>query len=232
MQCGRCHAVRAVPRASADGMCTLCRSAWRRGRCGCTPLPLTLLAPRVASPRLASPHLPQSCGPRAFTFFLYLSDVEEGGATYFPYINVSVAPKKGSAVLWPHGLDSDPRTKDTRTHHEAQPVIQGPPHARGATGSPLTPALTPPASQEERRASQVDQRLARPADAQIALGHVARAVSGPCQPTPGVLNRARGLWVRPQARSGRPTIGSTSPISRTRWRWDVMAGRGSRSGVA
>ena len=28
-------------------------------------------------------------------------------------------------MLWPHGLDSDPRVKDSRTHHEAMPVIQG-----------------------------------------------------------------------------------------------------------
>jgi len=65
------------------------------------------------------------CGPRAFTFFLYLSDVEEGGGTAFPYLNKTVMPKKGSAVLWPHGLDSDPRSKDTRTHHEAMPVVKG-----------------------------------------------------------------------------------------------------------
>ena len=50
-----------------------------------------------------------------------LFDVEEGGGTNFPYLNVTVQPKKGSAVLWPHGLNSDPRIKDTRTHHEAMP---------------------------------------------------------------------------------------------------------------
>jgi len=65
------------------------------------------------------------CGPRVFTFFLYLSDVEEGGGTRFPYLNLTVMPKRGSAVWWPHGLDSNPWQKDDRTHHEAMPVIKG-----------------------------------------------------------------------------------------------------------
>ena len=69
--------------------------------------------------------LDAACGPRAFTFFLYLSDVDEGGGTHFPYLNLTVHPKRGSAVLWPHGLDTNPREKDVRTHHEAMPVVQG-----------------------------------------------------------------------------------------------------------
>jgi hypothetical protein len=35
-----------------------------------------------------------ACGPRILTFFLYLSDVEEGGETNFPLLNISVNPKK------------------------------------------------------------------------------------------------------------------------------------------
>mmetsp|Transcript_14678 Transcript_14678/g.31056 ORF Transcript_14678/g.31056 Transcript_14678/m.31056 type:complete len:430 (+) Transcript_14678:18-1307(+) len=65
------------------------------------------------------------CGPRVFTFFLYLSDVEEGGGTYFPYLNITVKPRRGSAVWWAHGMDDNPWKKDDRTHHEAQPVIAG-----------------------------------------------------------------------------------------------------------
>lgn len=65
------------------------------------------------------------CGPRVFTFFLYLSDVEEGGGTRFPYLNATVQPKRGSAVWWPHGLNDNPWQKDDRTHHEAMPVIKG-----------------------------------------------------------------------------------------------------------
>merc|ERR1711966_140892 len=56
-------------------------------------------------------------GPRVLTFFLYLSDVEEGGATNFP--------KLGRALLWPSVLDSNPKDKEPRTDHEAQSVITG-----------------------------------------------------------------------------------------------------------
>jgi hypothetical protein len=34
-------------------------------------------------------------GPRILTFFLYLSDVEEGGETSFPYLDIAIKPKKG-----------------------------------------------------------------------------------------------------------------------------------------
>ena len=33
-------------------------------------------------------------GPRLYTFFMFLSEVEQGGETVFPRLNVSVAPKK------------------------------------------------------------------------------------------------------------------------------------------
>ena len=65
------------------------------------------------------------CGPRILTFFLYLSDVEEGGATNFVGLKLPVKPKKGRALLWPSVLDSNPMEKDPRTDHEAQDVIQG-----------------------------------------------------------------------------------------------------------
>ncbi|KAL3827323.1 hypothetical protein ACHAXA_005069 [Cyclostephanos tholiformis] len=65
------------------------------------------------------------CGPRILTFFLYLSDVEEGGATNFPDLNIAVKPKVGRALLWPSVLDSNPKDKEPRTDHEAQDVIKG-----------------------------------------------------------------------------------------------------------
>ncbi len=64
-------------------------------------------------------------GPRMYTFFMYLSDGVEGGHTRFPRLNISVAPKRGRAVLWPSVLDSDPLERDDRTEHESVTVDGG-----------------------------------------------------------------------------------------------------------
>jgi hypothetical protein len=41
-----------------------------------------------------------ACGPRILTFFLYLSDVEEGGETSFPQLNIGLS----SCLLIMHAL--------------------------------------------------------------------------------------------------------------------------------
>ena len=66
-------------------------------------------------------------GPRILTFFLYLSDVEEGGGTQFPYLGngLTVLPKKGKALLWPSVLNDDPSNIERLTHHAALPVVNG-----------------------------------------------------------------------------------------------------------
>jgi len=66
-------------------------------------------------------------GPRILTFFLYLSDVEEGGGTQFTDLKppITMEPKKGSAILWPSVLNNDPTKIDPRAHHRAMPVIKG-----------------------------------------------------------------------------------------------------------
>lgn len=66
------------------------------------------------------------------TFFLYLSDVEEGGETGFPNLGISVKPKKGMGLLWPSVMSHDPMRLDMRTIHEARPVIQGKKYAANA----------------------------------------------------------------------------------------------------
>jgi len=67
----------------------------------------------------------RQCGPRVLTFFLYLSDVEAGGATSFPKLGIDVMPKKGKALLWPSVLDSNLEKIDSRTHHAALKVEKG-----------------------------------------------------------------------------------------------------------
>ena len=64
-------------------------------------------------------------GVRILTFFLYLSDVEEGGTTKFTNLGMEIFPKKGRALLWPSVRNDSPNDIDSRTHHEARPVIKG-----------------------------------------------------------------------------------------------------------
>jgi prolyl 4-hydroxylase len=71
-------------------------------------------------------------GARALTFFLYLSDVEEGGETDFPSLNIRVTPSKGKALLWPNTLDHDTQEMDPRTFHQALPVKKGVKYAANA----------------------------------------------------------------------------------------------------
>jgi hypothetical protein len=68
-------------------------------------------------------------GVRIFTMFMYLNDLPEGagGGTKFTDLKppVTFKPEKGKAVLWPSVLADAPNNIDTRTHHEALPVLLG-----------------------------------------------------------------------------------------------------------
>lgn len=66
-----------------------------------------------------------ACGPRILTVFLYLSDVEEGGETNFPSLQISVTPKKGKVVVWSNTLTDKPLQRDERMSHEAKAVLAG-----------------------------------------------------------------------------------------------------------
>lgn len=67
----------------------------------------------------------ERCGNRMLTFYLFLSDVEEGGELRFTEIEKDVQPKKGRAVLWQNVLDDDFDVMQTWTFHEAMPVRAG-----------------------------------------------------------------------------------------------------------
>jgi prolyl 4-hydroxylase len=54
-----------------------------------------------------------------------LNDVEAGGGTNFPDLDLTVMPKKGRLLLWPSVIDSDPSKKDFTTRHQALNVDAG-----------------------------------------------------------------------------------------------------------
>ena len=62
-------------------------------------------------------------GNRHFTFLIYLNDVEEGGATTFPRLNISVTPTAYSVLIFNNCLDNG--EPDERTLHEGEPPTAG-----------------------------------------------------------------------------------------------------------
>lgn len=64
-------------------------------------------------------------GPRIYTVFFYLSDVEEGGETFFTKLNITIKPKKGSIIVWSNIINEDPNKRDENTFHESLTVSKG-----------------------------------------------------------------------------------------------------------
>lgn len=67
-------------------------------------------------------HLAQG-GQRVATLIIYLNDVEDGGATVFPKLGLTVGPKKGAAVYFEY-CDSRGQV-DPMTLHGGLPVLKG-----------------------------------------------------------------------------------------------------------
>ncbi|XP_055353876.1 prolyl 4-hydroxylase subunit alpha-2-like [Paramacrobiotus metropolitanus] len=62
-------------------------------------------------------------GDRIATFLAYMTNVEAGGATVFPRLNLTLFPEKGSAAFWYNKFkDGQP---DPRTLHAGCPVLSG-----------------------------------------------------------------------------------------------------------
>ena len=62
-------------------------------------------------------------GQRTWTTMIYLNDVEQGGETYFKYLNLKIKPKKGLLITWNNlFFNGFPNFK---TMHEALPPISG-----------------------------------------------------------------------------------------------------------
>ncbi len=62
-------------------------------------------------------------GQRTWTAMIYLNDVQEGGATWFPQAGIRVAPKRGLVLIWNNmAADGSP---NQLTLHEGMPVVKG-----------------------------------------------------------------------------------------------------------
>ena len=64
-------------------------------------------------------------GARVVTWYMYLSDVEEGGQTQFPFVDVRVQPKRGRVAVWSNIRDDAPLEEDLLARHQALPVEKG-----------------------------------------------------------------------------------------------------------
>lgn len=62
-------------------------------------------------------------GQRTFTAMVYLNDVEEGGATWFPRAGLRAVPRRGMLLVW-NNMNPD-GSPNTATLHEGMPVVDG-----------------------------------------------------------------------------------------------------------
>ena len=65
----------------------------------------------------------QHGGQRTWTAMIYLNDVTEGGATWFPQAGIKVAPKRGLLLAW-NNMSPDGSPND-KTLHEGMAVLEG-----------------------------------------------------------------------------------------------------------
>jgi prolyl 4-hydroxylase len=63
-------------------------------------------------------------GQRIYTALGYLNDVEEGGATEFRDLNISIPPKKGSLLVWKNILPGTTKVHPASLH-AGRPVTKG-----------------------------------------------------------------------------------------------------------
>ena len=62
-------------------------------------------------------------GQRVCTLLMYLNDVQEGGETIFPKMDLSISPKKGAALYFHYGNQKG--QTDRLTLHSSVPVLNG-----------------------------------------------------------------------------------------------------------
>ena len=62
-------------------------------------------------------------GQRTWTAMVYLNDVEEGGATWFPRAGIRVSPRRGLLLAW-NNMNPD-GSPNPATLHEGMAVVSG-----------------------------------------------------------------------------------------------------------
>jgi len=73
--------------------------------------------------QLGSKEFLEQGGQRVATLIMYLNDVDAGGETVFPELNLSVSPKKGSALYFSY--TNSLGQLDEKTLHGGAPVVKG-----------------------------------------------------------------------------------------------------------
>jgi prolyl 4-hydroxylase len=69
------------------------------------------------------PEMKRTGGQRTWTAMIYLNDVEEGGATWFPQAGLRVAPRRGLLLAW-NNMNPD-GSPNLLTLHEGMAVVKG-----------------------------------------------------------------------------------------------------------
>jgi len=62
-------------------------------------------------------------GQRTWTAMIYLNEVDEGGATWFPQAGIRINPRRGLLITW-NNMTAD-GSPNQLTLHEAMPVVAG-----------------------------------------------------------------------------------------------------------
>jgi prolyl 4-hydroxylase len=70
-----------------------------------------------------APNTPSARNNRISTLVIYLNDVEEGGETVFPLLNIAVKPKRGSALYFEYFYRQ--QSLNDLTLHNSAPVVRG-----------------------------------------------------------------------------------------------------------
>jgi prolyl 4-hydroxylase len=78
---------------------------------------------RPASNSAPTTIISKSWGQRTWTAMIFLNDVEEGGATWFPLAGIRVKPKRGLLLAW-NNMNPD-GSPNVNTLHEGMAVQQG-----------------------------------------------------------------------------------------------------------